>query len=164
MSINSIGFFGNCGNSKSRLSEELRQKLLALGVDPSSVSSDAEAIALIEAILQTQITTEVKSTKSENFCCGEQELIARARKLASRINLTVSDNLTLEEILEKISKKLNEKIQEFSQDEKVTSLLKSCQDELNSIQNDYSIVKQNEKAMFASMNFNASMNKMMLGL
>ena len=164
MSINSVGFIGNYGQPHSKLSEELRQKLLALGIDPSSVSSDAEAIALIEAVLQTQITTEVKSTKSEDFCCGEQELIARAKNLASKIGLNISNNLTMEEILEKISKKLNEKIQEFNQDEKVNSLLKSCQEELASIQNDFSIVKQNEKAMFASMNFNAGMNKMILGL
>ena len=164
MSINSIGFLGNSGNIPSKLSEELRQKLLALGIDPSSVSSDTEARILIENLLQSQVTTEVKSTKSEDFCCGEQELISRAKNLASKIGLSISNNLTLEEILEKISKKLEEKLENAGNNEKIISLVQYCGEELAAIEKDYSTVKQNENAMFASMNFNANMNKMMLGL
>lgn len=164
MSINLVSSIGNYGHSHSKLSEELRQKLLALGIDPSCVSSDAEARILIENILQTQITTEVKSTKSEDFCCGEQELISRAKNLASKMGITLSNNLTLEEMLEKISRRLNEKISVAANNEKELSLIKSCQSELSAIEREYSVVKQNEKAMFASMNFNANMNRMILGL
>ena len=164
MTISSIGFINNYGQPHSKLSEELRQKLLALGLDPSCVSSDAEARILIENILQTQITTEVKSTRSENFCAGEQELISRAKNLASKVGLSLSNNLTLEEILERISKAIYEKFEFAKQDEKVISLLKSCQEELISIENEFYTVKQNENAMFASMNFNGNINRMILGL
>lgn len=53
MSINSIGFQGSfiCF-SGSLLSEATRRKLIALGIDPSTVKSESEAKAIIEQILE----------------------------------------------------------------------------------------------------------------
>lgn len=53
MSINSIGFQNSylC-ISGSSLSEATKRKLIALGIDPSTVHSESEAKALIEQVLE----------------------------------------------------------------------------------------------------------------
>lgn len=55
MSINSVGFSNSyicfCGSS---ITEATRRKLIALGIDPSTVSSEAEARAIIERVLEAR--------------------------------------------------------------------------------------------------------------
>ena len=52
MSINSIGFLGGYFYGNNGLSEETKQKLLALGIDPSTVVSEVQAKILIENIIK----------------------------------------------------------------------------------------------------------------
>ena len=50
MSINNIGSLSGFIVIQDRLSEQTRRKLIALGIDPSTVSSESEALRLIESI------------------------------------------------------------------------------------------------------------------
>lgn len=50
MSINSIGNLSAFIVIPDKLSEQTKRKLIALGIDPSTVSSESEALRLIEAI------------------------------------------------------------------------------------------------------------------
>ncbi len=65
MSINSIGsiggYFGSCAHV---LKEETRRKLIALGIDPSSVSSESEAQMIIEKITERKIA-QFKEAKKQ---------------------------------------------------------------------------------------------------
>ncbi len=81
MSINSIGQFGGCFYvSGNTLSEETRRKLLALGIDPNTVTSESEAKRLIENIEQLKAIRKVNNeSNSKNTCTDEEELRIKKR-------------------------------------------------------------------------------------
>ena len=164
MSVNSIGFLGGYSYGNSGLSEETKQRLLALGIEPSTVVSEAQAKILIENILKIQSVNKSVSSQASYTCTSECELLSRAKRLAYKMGVTISEDMAAEEIIAAISATINKKLSVPNQSNQTLSVIKNCQEELSSIKSEFSIVKQNENAMFASMNFNANINKMMLGL
>lgn len=152
MSINSIGQIGYNGGGfgGSGISEETRRKLIALGIDPRTVASEAQAQALIQNAIK--IRKSAKIPLPVNVCQGEQEIVSKAKTLAAKMGLIVSSTTPLEQILKAISDKINS----GKHDEHKA--------EFASLQQAYQTVKQNKNAVFACMNYNASLNKMMLGL
>ena len=154
MSINSIGQLGSYGGggfgSSGGISEETRRKLIALGIDPITVTSEAQAQILIKNAIQMRKSAKIPLPV--NICPGEQELISKAKTLAAKTGLIVSNTIPLEQILKAISDKIEKGgYEEFKSE--FASLQEACRK-----------VKQNEDAVFASMNLNAAINKMMLGL
>ena len=164
MSVNSIGFLGGYYYNNSGLSEETKQKLIALGIEPSTVVSEAQAKVLIENILKIQNVDKSKSVKTSNSCTSECEIISRTKLLAKKVGVSISENMKVEEMLGAISAAINKKLSQPNQNKENLTNLKNYMQELSSLQNEFSVVKQNENAMFASMNFSANINKMMLGL
>lgn len=162
MSINSIGFLGGYFHGNTGLSEETKQKLLALGIDPSTVVSEVQAKILIENMIKMQSVEKTASSKTSNLCTSECELISKTKILAKKIGL--SDNMKLEEMFLTISAAINKKLSQPDIKNETLKSVRIYHQELSSLQDEFSIIKQNENAMFASMNFNANMNKMMLGL
>ena len=85
MSINSIGTqvnyeSYNSYSTTSSLSEETKRKLLALGIDPKTVTSEAQAQILIENAVKMQKTQNLTpSVKCE--CSSSNELMTRADKI-----------------------------------------------------------------------------------
>ncbi len=155
MSINAISFSGGWGLPSS-ISEETRRRLIALGIDPSTVTSEAQAQILIENALKLQKVSKSEKGSSLKICPGELELITRAKKLAQKLELRVSDMTPIEQIFTQIS----EKIESLHQSDDI----KECKVELSELKNEYSTLKANENAMYASMNFSANMNRMILGI
>lgn len=152
MSINSIGQIGYYGGGfgGGGISEETRRKLIALGIDPRTVTSEAQAQALIQNAIK--IRKSAKIPLPVNVCQGEQEIISKAKTLASKMGIVISGSTPLEQIIKDISDKINSgKYEEYKS-------------EFASLQQAYQNVKQNRNAVFASMNYSASLNKMMLGL
>ena len=108
MSINSIGQLGSYGGGgfgSGGISEETRRKLIALGIDPRTVTSEAQAQALIQNAIK--IRKSSNTPLPINVCQGEQELISKAKRLASKMGITVSNTMPVEEILKLISDKIN---------------------------------------------------------
>ena len=153
MSINSIGQLGSYGGGGfggGGISEETRRKLIALGIDPRTVTSEAQAQALIQNAIK--IRKSSNTPLPINVCQGEQELISKAKRLASKMGIIVSNTMPVEEILKLISDKINHgNFEEFKPE--YQALEEACK-----------TIKQHENNMYASMNYNASLNKMMLGL
>ena len=153
MPINSIGqinsFGGSFGNSDG-ISEQTKRKLIALGIDPRTVTSEAQAQILIQEAIK--IRKSSKTPLPLNICEGEQELISKAKSLALKMGISVSNNLPLDQILKIIS----DKIDSGNYDE--------FKPEFASIVDAFNNVKQHENNMYVSMNYNAILNKMMLGL
>ena len=153
MSVNSIGQLGSYGGGfgfYGGISEETRRKLIALGIDPGTVTSEAQAQILIKNAIQMRKSAKIPLPVNINQ--GQQELISKAKNLASKMGIIVSGNTPLEQILTAIA----DKIQKGGYDE--------FQPEFTALKESYETVKKNENAMFASMNYTASINKMMLGL
>lgn len=167
MSINSISSLSSsCTTStQSTLSESTKRKLQALGIDPTSVTSETQAQTLISAAQQRQQVQKTNNDDtSKNTCSSETELISRAKSLASKMGISVSSNSTLEEMLTSISSKISSLSSQTNGDHNKIQELKQFQSELSSIQSEYSTVSQNENSMYTAMNMTANMNKYALGL
>lgn len=155
MPINSIGQissyenfgFGAFGGG---ISEETRRKLIALGIDPRTVTSETQAQMLIKEAVKIRKNSKIPLPLE--VCQGEQQIISKANNLASKIGMPVSNSIPLEQILKNISDKINSgNFEEFKP-------------EFASINESFNSLKQHENDVYASMNYNAVLNKMILGL
>ena len=102
----SNSFFGCV--SGSRLSEETIRKLRRLGIEPSTVTSEAQAQALITKLEQKleQVHKTANSSNAQQATSSEAEMIAKAKALAAQVGVSVSSSESLSDIFSKISKKL----------------------------------------------------------
>lgn len=161
MFINSVGsYYGYVGSNC--LSEETRRKLIALGIDPSMVSSEAQAKVLIEKLLQIYAVQKSKSCDGQNSISSEAVVISKAMELAKQVGASFSHSMSAEEIFKAISAKID-----FESENKVNSSKQDyslCKEELVELQFEYSQLKQSENAMFASMYYSGNVNRMMLGI
>lgn len=143
--VNLYNCFSPC--TGSTLSDETKRKLRELGIDPSTVSSEAQAIALIEATLK-KIAMQVSDT-SQNSCNGESDILSRAKTLARKFGIPVVSS-NLKQMMKTLEKAANEK--------------KEHQDEFLALKSDYEKIEQSQNSMYLAMNITASLNKFKLGL
>lgn len=156
----SNSFFGCV--SGSRLSEETIRKLRRLGIEPSTVTSEAQAQALITKLEQKleQVHKTANSNNAQQATSSEAEMIAKAKALAAQVGVSVSSSESLSDIFSKISKKL-ESITKGGDSLKEVTGYKS---ELSSLEDEYSTIQQSQNSMYSAMNYTANMNKYILGL
>lgn len=161
--VSSISYFGVSQSAPNGLSEETKRKLQALGIDPTSVNSETEAQALIATAKQKIEQTKNESSSQNTCCSSECELISRAKHLAEKIGLQTSNNDSLKNLIDKISTKLS-LISNKSQDEQTNDKISNYQNELTSIENEYSQINNNQNSLLTAMNLTANMNKFFLGI
>ena len=96
MSINSIGNLSGFIVIQDRLSEQTRRKLIALGIDPSTVSSESEALRLIDSIEKRKAVQKVDNdSNSKNTCTAEEDLKEKKRNeemIYSMLNMSANVN------------------------------------------------------------------------
>lgn len=156
----SNSFFGCV--SGSRLSEETIRKLRRLGIEPSTVTSEAQAQALITKLEQKleQVHKTANSSNAQQATSSEAEMIAKAKALAAQVGVSVSSSESLSDIFSKISKKLESITKGGDSLKKV----KGYKSELSSLEDEYSTIQQSQNSMYSAMNYTANMNKYILGL
>ena len=168
MSINSISTSSvNYSDTSqlSKISEATKRKLQALGIDPSSVTSEAQAQTLIASAQQRQQVQQTQQSSTEKkTTSSESELISQAKTLASKMGVSVSSNDSLSDILSTLSSKINSMSAQANGDAVKLQEIKQFQSELYSIQSQYSTVQQNDNSLYTAMNMTANINKYMLGL
>jgi hypothetical protein len=161
MSINSI----NCiygYSSTSYLSEETKRKLLALGIDPSTVTSESQAKRLIEKAQANSSVKETTKTDNKTVSTSESEILTKAKNLAQKMGIKLSKNMSIDEILKSISDKITEMLN--TDDEGTQKIAEGYKQEFSEISNEYTPVKQNQNSMYAMLTQSANINKYMLGL
>lgn len=156
----SNSFFGCV--SGSRLSEETIRKLRRLGIEPSTVTSEAQAQALITKLEQKleQVHKTANSSNAQQATSSEAEMIAKAKALAAQVGVSVSSSESLSDIFSKISKKL----ESITKGGDSLKEVKGYKSELSSLEDEYSTIQQSQNSMYSAMNYTASMNKYILGL
>lgn len=156
----SNSFFGCV--SGSRLSEETIRKLRRLGVEPSTVTSEAQAQALITKLEQKleQVHKTANSNNAQQATSSEAEMIAKAKALAAQVGVSVSSSESLSDIFSKISKKL----ESITKGGDSLKEVKGYKSELSSLEDEYSTIQQSQNSMYSAMNYTANMNKYILGL
>lgn len=153
-------FFGCV--SGSRLSEETIRKLRRLGIEPSTVTSEAQAQALITKLEQKleQVHKTANSSNAQQATSSEAEMIAKAKALATQVGVSVSSSESLSDIFSKISKKL----ESITKGGDSLKEVKGYKSELSSLEDEYSTIQQSQNSMYSAMNYTANMNKYILGL
>ena len=156
----SNSFFGCV--SGSRLSEETIRKLRRLGIEPSTVTSVAQAQALITKLEQKleQVHKTANSNNAQQATSSEAEMIAKAKALATQVGVSVSSSESLSDIFSKISKKL----ESITKGGDSLKEVKGYKSELSSLEDEYSTIQQSQNSMYSAMNYTANMNKYILGL
>ena len=156
----SNSFFGCV--SGSRLSEETIRKLRRLGIEPSTVTSEAQAQALINKLEQKleQVHKTANSSNAQQATSSEAEMIAKAKALAAQVGVSVSSSESLSDIFSKISKKL----ESITKGGDSLKEVKGYKSELSSLEDEYSTIQQSQNSMYSAMNYTANMNKYILGL
>ncbi len=156
----SNSFFGCV--SGSRLSEETIRKLRRLGIEPSTVTSEAQAQALITKLEQKleQVHKTANSNNAQQATSSEAEMIAKAKALATQVGVSVSSSESLSDIFSKISKKL----ESITKGGDSLKEVKGYKSELSSLEDEYSTIQQSQNSMYSAMNYTANMNKYILGL
>lgn len=156
----SNSFFGCV--SGSRLSEETIRKLRRLGIEPSTVTSEAQAQALITKLEQKleQVHKTANFNNAQQATSSEAEMIAKAKALAAQVGVSVSSSESLSDIFSKISKKL----ESITKGGDSLKEVKGYKSELSSLEDEYSTIQQSQNSMYSAMNYTANMNKYILGL
>ena len=156
----SNSFFGCV--SGSRLSEETIRRLRRLGIEPSTVTSEAQAQALITKLEQKleQVHKTANSNNAQQATSSEAEMIAKAKALAAQVGVSVSSSESLSDIFSKISKKL----ESITKGGDSLKEVKGYKSELSSLEDEYSTIQQSQNSMYSAMNYTANMNKYILGL
>lgn len=159
MSINISSDLCSYYYGSQKLSETTRAKLLALGIDPTNVTSEAEAKTLIQnAQNKRQTVNKTENSSGKTVCASECEVLTKAKNLARKLGVSIKEESPLDEILQTLSDKINE----LADGEAANT--KEYQGELNSIKSEYSSIQQNQNSMFSMLNMTANVNKFMLGL
>ena len=90
MSISGVGLFTIFG--AGCISEELKRKLRALGIDPKYVSSESEAIVLIKQASKRQKTDEIQTFEQKMVTESETELRNNEDTILQMLNMTAYVN------------------------------------------------------------------------
>lgn len=166
MSINNISNLGTSYSfcTQNKLSEETKRKLQALGIDATNVTSEAQAQMLITAAQSRQQVQKTDNSNKDTTCSSELELITKAKTLANKMGVSVSQNFTMSEILTSLSNKISTLTAQAENNQTKINEIQQFRTELNSLQNEYSTLTQSQNSIFSAMNMSANLNKFMLGL
>ncbi len=136
-----------------------KQTLMALGINPNSVSSEEEALALIKKILSQKVDTAKTSLNNKEGYSVEAEIIIKAKNLAANVGIVLPNAPSMDQLFGAISEQIETMEKNGSKEN-----LKEYKEELDLLKKAYFKIKKNEDDFFSSMDYNAKLNKMILGL
>jgi hypothetical protein len=146
-------------SSDSNISETTKMRLQALGIDPSTVTSESQAQILIA---QAEAAKNQSNTGEQGGNSSEQQLMSEAKELATAVGVSVSQSDSLDDIIDKISDQIQVMLN--SNDESKVSMAQGYQTQLSNISDRVSNVQSTQQNIFNSMNMISVSNKYALGL
>ena len=143
------------------LSSSTKLKLEALGIDPTNVTSEAQAQSLIA---QAEATKQQHNSgqQQEGANSSEQELLSEAKTLASAVGVSVSSNDSLDDIIDNISAEIQVMLN--SGDQSKISAAQGYQSQLASLSDRVDSVQNTQQNIFNAMDMVSISNKYALGL
>lgn len=160
-SINSLQAGAISTYKTEELSSTTKLKLEALGIDPSTVTTEAQAQTLIaQAEAAKQQNNAGQQQQGGNS--SEQELLSEAKNLATEVGVTVSFNDSLDDIVDNISKEIQVMLN--SGDQSKISSAQSYQAQLASISGRAETIQSTQQNIFNAMDMISVSNKYALGL
>ena len=160
-SINSLQAGAISTYKTEELSSTTKLKLEALGIDPSTVTTEAQAQTLIaQAEAAKQQNNAGQQQQGGNS--SEQELLSEAKNLATEVGVTVSSNDSLDDIVDNISKEIQVMLN--SGDQSKISSAQSYQAQLASISGRAEAIQSTQQNIFNAMDMISVSNKYAFGL
>ena len=160
-SINSLQAGAISTYKTEELNSTTKLKLEALGIDPSTVTTEAQAQTLIaQAEAAKQQNNAGQQQQGGNS--SEQELLSEAKNLATEVGVTVSSNDSLDDIVDNISKEIQVMLN--SGDQSKISSAQSYQAQLASISGRAEAIQSTQQNIFNAMDMISVSNKYALGL
>lgn len=160
-SINSLQAGAISTYKTEELSSTTKLKLEALGIDPSTVTTEAQAQTLIaQAEAAKQQNNAGQQQQGGNS--SEQELLSEAKNLATEVGVIVSSNDSLDDIVDNISKEIQVMLN--SGDQSKISSAQSYQAQLASISGRAEAIQSTQQNIFNAMDMISVSNKYALGL
>lgn len=105
-SISSLySYLSGSMSSTNKLSSQTTKKLLALGIDVSSVSNETEAKKRIEEE-ENKKSENVSSETKQTSVSAEESLYNSIKNLSRKLGITINEQENIEKIFDKISEKL----------------------------------------------------------
>ncbi len=142
----------------ANLSEETIGKLLSLGIDIESVSSETEAKKLIEeAEKEKKSSNDEESDKKDTT--AEENLYNDIKNLARKIGINVNKSENIEDIFDKISQKLDE-----FEENSYNSNLNVFQSELDILKRQFKNMYSGESSILSAMDMISKSNRAALGI
>ena len=140
------------------LSSSTKLKLEALGIDPTTVTSEAQAQSLIAQAEAQQNSGQQQGGGNSS----EQELLSEAKTLASAVGVSVSSNDSLDDIIDNISDQIQVMLD--SGDQSKISAAQGYQAQLASLSDRVDSVQNTQQNIFNAMDMISLSNKYALGL
>jgi len=140
------------------LSVSTKMRLEALGIDPSSVKTEAQAQILIAQAEAAQ--SQNNSGKQQGGNSSREQLVAEAKNLAQKVGARISDQDTLPDMIEKISDAIQVMTVSSSNYEKV----QGYQAELKDLAARADVMVKLRENVFNKMDMVSVSNKIILGL
>ena len=160
-SINSLQAGAISTYKTEELSSTTKLKLEALGIDPSTVTTEAQAQTLI-AQAEAAKHQNNAGQQQQGGNSSEQELLSEAKNLATEVGVTVSSNDSLDDIVDNISKEIQVMLN--SGDQSKISSAQSYQAQLASISGRAESIQSTQQNIFNAMDMISVSNKYALGL
>ena len=147
--------------TETELSSSTKLKLEALGIDPSTVTSEAQAQTLI-AQAEAAKHQNNAGQQQQGGNSSEQELLSEAKNLASQVGVTVSSNDSLDTIIDNISKEIQVMLN--SGDKSKMATAQGFQTQLASSSGRAESIQSTQQNIFIAMDMISVSNKYALGL
>ncbi|MFI3300176.1 MAG: hypothetical protein R3Y28_02025 [Candidatus Gastranaerophilales bacterium] len=161
--ISSAASTSYSASTTSSLSETTKERLEALGIDSTGVTSEAEAQTLIQEASAGEMG-QSGSQPPPPPPASETELLSEATELANSVGVTVEDSDTVETLCSKISAEISSLMAVSAEDPTMMSEIQEYQTALASLTADYTTSSSSQSSMFAGMESIATSNKYALGL
>ena len=160
-SISSTQSMAVSAYKSEELSSSTKMKLEALGIDPSSVTSEAQAQQLIA---QAEATKHQQNSQQQQQGgnSSEQQLISEAKELAAKVGVTVSSDDTLDDITGNIADQIQAMMD--TGDPSKIKAAQQYQSQLASISDEADSITNTQQNIFNAMNMISVSNKYALGL
>lgn len=142
----------------ANLSEETIGKLLSLGIDIESVSSETEAKKLIEEAEKEKKSSNDEETDKKDTT-AEENLYNDIKNLARKIGINVNKSENIEDIFDKISQKLDE-----FEENSYNSNLNVFQSELDILKRQFKNMYSGESSILSAMDMISKSNRAALGI
>ena len=156
--ISAIGLIGymnrlSYSTGGQPLTPATKAKLEALGIDTSNIKTEAEGKARLIAAQAERSSSAEKTSKSSKSNSND-DVMEKVKQLADDLNVSYSDNDTVDDIIDKISSKVEKLIAEAENDESKQPDAVYYKGRLNEVMQ----MQQSQIDLSASMSVSANMN------